>query len=71
MLPRVMSVRGSSRAERLDGFAHGDTQRLAMVFAVAHNDLVTLSIRSRPRADVDKEVERIVQSLGGPAGNRK
>jgi hypothetical protein len=72
VLPRVMSVRGSSRAKRLDGFAHGDspadTQRLAMVFAVAHHELVTLSIRSWPRADVDKEVERIVQSFEVLAG---
>jgi hypothetical protein len=46
---------------------HGDSpaapQRLAMVFAVTRDQLVTLSVRSWPRDDVDPEVERIVQSF--------
>jgi hypothetical protein len=64
---RSMIVRGSLSAERLDGFTHGDSpaepQRLAMVFAVTREELVTLSVRSWPRDDVDREVERIVQSF--------
>ena len=54
------------RAERLDGLTHGDSpaepQTLAMVFAIARDELVTLSIRSWPRDDVDRAVERIVDS---------
>ena len=64
---RSIVVRGSLRAERLDGFTHGDSpaepQRLQMVFAVTRDELVTLSVRSWPRDDVDREVERIVQSF--------
>jgi hypothetical protein len=65
--PRSVGLRGSLAAERLDGFTHGDSpaepQRLAMVFGVSGHELVTLSVRSWPRADVDREVERIVQSF--------
>jgi len=34
-----------------------------MVFAVARDELVTLSIRSWPRDDLRREVERIVESF--------
>jgi hypothetical protein len=34
-----------------------------MVFAAAGDELLTLSIRSWPRDDVTREVERIVGSL--------
>ena len=40
-----------------------ETQRLALVFAVAHDELVMLIVRSWPRDDVDREVERILQSF--------
>jgi hypothetical protein len=64
---RSIAVSGSPRAERLDGLTHGDSpaepQTLAMVFAIAHEELVTLSIRSWPRADVDREVERMLASF--------
>lgn len=67
VLSRSIIVAGSVQAARRDGFAHGDspadTQTLVMVFAIARDELVTLSVRSWPRDDVDREVERIVQSF--------
>lgn len=64
---RSIAVPGSSHAERLDGLTHGDSpaepQTLAMIFAVADDELVTLSIRSWPREDLAREVERIVSSF--------
>ena len=65
--PRSVVVPGSPRAERLDGLTHGDSpaepQTLAMVFAIAGDELVTLSIRSWPRDDLGQEVERILDSF--------
>jgi hypothetical protein len=64
---RAVVIPGSPHAERLDGLSHGDSpaepQTLAMVFAVARDELVTLSIRSWPRDDLSREVERIVESF--------
>jgi len=64
---RSIVVAGSSRAERLDGLTHGDSpaepQTLAIVFAVAGDELVTLSVRSWPRDDLGREVERVLASL--------
>jgi len=64
---RSIVVPGSPRAERLDGLTHGDSpaepQTLAMVFAIARDELVTLSIRSWPRDDLGREVERILNSF--------
>ena len=65
--PRPILVPGSAHAERLDGLTPGDSpaepQRLAMVFAVAGDELVSLSIRWWPRDDVDREAERILDSF--------
>ena len=65
--PRSIIVPGSPRAQRLEGLTHGDSpaepQTLAMVFAIARDELITLSIRSWPREDLGREVERIVQSF--------
>ena len=65
--PRSIPVPGSPRAERLDGLTRGDSpaepQRLAMVFAVSGDELVTLSVRWWPRDDVDREVERLLDSF--------
>jgi hypothetical protein len=65
--PRSIIVPGSSRAERLEGLTSGDSpaepQTLAMVFAIARGELVTLSIRSWPRDDLGREVERILDSF--------
>jgi len=65
--PQSIAVPGSPRAERLDGLAHGNSpaepQTLALVFAVAREELVTLSIRSWPRDDVGREVARMLASF--------
>ena len=65
--PRSIVVPGSPRAERLDGLTHGDSpaepQTLAMVLAIARDELATLSIRSWPREDLGREVERILDSF--------
>ena len=56
-----------ARAERLDGVTQvgspAEPQTLSMVFASACDELVTLSVRSWPRDDVDREVERILASF--------
>ena len=65
--PRSIVVPGSSRAQRLDGVAQAgspaEPQTLTMVFAIAGDKLVTLSIRSWPRDDLNREVERILASF--------
>jgi hypothetical protein len=65
--PRAVVVQGSPRAERLDGMTHGNSpaepQTLTMVFAVAGDELVTLSVRSWPRDDLVREVERMLDSF--------
>jgi hypothetical protein len=65
--PRSIVVRGSPRAERLDGLTQvgspAELQTLAMVFAITRDELVTLSIRSWPRDDVGREVARILDSF--------
>ena len=65
--PRSVGVPGSSRAERLEGLTHGDSpaesQTLVMIFATALDEIATLSIRSWPRDDLAREVERIVGSF--------
>ena len=65
--PRSVVVPGSARAQRLDGLTHGDSpaepQTLAMIFAVSGEELVTLSIRSWPRDDLNREVERVLDSF--------
>ena len=65
--PRSVVVKGSPRADRLDGLTQAgspaEPQTLAMLFAIARDQLVTLSIRSWPRDDVSLEVERILSSF--------
>jgi hypothetical protein len=65
--PRPVRVPGATRAERLDGLTQGDSpaepQRITLVFAVVGGDVVTLTVRTWPRDDVEVEVERIVSSF--------
>ena len=65
--PRSVDVAGSSRAQRLDGSTNGDSpaesQTLVMIFATALDEVATLSIRSWPRDDLAREVERIAGSF--------
>jgi hypothetical protein len=64
---RTEDVPGSSHARRLDGLTNGNSpaepQTLVMVLAVAGAELVTLTIRSWPRGDLDREVDRIARAL--------
>ena len=64
---RSIVVTGSPHAERLDGFAPNgspaEPQTLTMVLAKAGDELVALSIRSWPRDDVARGVERIIESF--------
>ena len=64
---RSAEVPGSSQATRLDGLTEAgspaEPQTLVMVLAVAGGELVTLTIRSWPREDLDREVDRIARSL--------
>jgi len=77
--PRLIVVRGSPRAERLDGLTPGyspaEPQTFAMVFAIARDELVTLqhSIvaerRSRPRSGAHPRLIRNRQGMtGAPRG---
>jgi hypothetical protein len=65
--PRSIVVPGSPRAEQLEGLTPGDSpaepQTMAMIFAVAGDALVTLSIRSWPRDDVALGVRRMLDSF--------
>ena len=64
---RTTIVPGSSHALRLDGMTHSNSpaepQTLTMIFATAGEEVVTVSIRSWPRDDVSREVERILGSF--------
>ena len=71
--PRRVVVPGSRHAERLDGMTQAgspaEPQTLTMILAVTGGELVTLSIRSWPRDDIGREVDRILDSfeIGGPS----
>ena len=64
---RAIAVRGARQARRLDGLARGDSpaepQTLTLLMAENGQSLVTLSVRSWPRADVAADVERVVSSF--------
>jgi hypothetical protein len=64
---RPIAVDGAFEAMRLDGLSRGgspaEPQVFTMVFAVAGDELVTLSIRSWTRDDVHREIERIIDSF--------
>ncbi len=67
LAPRFVSVHGSASAARVDGLTHGhspaEPQTLTMVCAVAGDELVTLSVRSWPRDDLAREIERVLDSF--------
>lgn len=64
---RDLTVPGARRARRVDGVMHGDSpaepQQLAMLVAESGGEIFTLTIRTWPREDVAREVERIVSSF--------
>jgi hypothetical protein len=62
-----IAVRGAREAHLLQGLTDGDSpaepQAFTVLLASTRTELVTLSIRTWPRDDVSREVERIVQSF--------
>jgi hypothetical protein len=62
--PRNMRVPGARQSERLDGLTRGhssaEPERIAIVAAVVGQEVVLLTVRSWPRADVEAGMERIV-----------
>jgi hypothetical protein len=64
---RSIIVSGATAATRLDGLNRGDSpaepQILTIVIAIAGPELVTLSLRHWTRDDVDREIERIIDSF--------
>jgi len=69
---RQVPVRGCQHAHRMDGMTHGDSpaepEALTLLFATAGPELVTLSIRTWTRDDVQREVERIIERFAIVAG---
>ena len=67
MNDRPAHVAGSTRSQRLDGLTRGDSpaepERITIVSALIRDEVVTLSIRSWPRDDVEAAIGRIVSSL--------
>lgn len=64
---RPVRVAGASRSERLDGLTRGNSpvepEQVTIVAAVRHDDVVLLTVRSWPRADVEAAIERIVATF--------
>jgi hypothetical protein len=64
---RRMDVPGARHAVRFDGPRHGDSQaephQLAALVAEAHGEIFMLTVHSRPRPDVQREMERILESF--------
>jgi hypothetical protein len=62
--PRSLRVPGARRSECLDGLTRGhsptEPERITIVAAVVGQEVVLLTIRSWPRADVERAMERIV-----------
>src|SRR5262245_22759948 len=62
--PRSLRVPGARRAGRLDGLTRGNSpvepERISIAAAVAGQEVVLLTVRSWPRADVEVAMERIV-----------
>lgn len=65
--PRSIVVPGAAQALRLDGWTSdgspAEPQTVVMVFAAARGELVALSVRSWPRDDLRREVERMLDSF--------
>jgi uncharacterized protein DUF6714 len=65
--PHPVRVPGAARSQRLDGFTRGhspaEPERITILGAVVGKDVVLLTVRTWPRADVEAEAERIAGSL--------
>jgi len=64
---RELSVSGARRGFRIDGLTEGDSptepRHLTLVVAAIRADILTLTIRTWPRDDVQRAVDRIVASF--------
>jgi hypothetical protein len=64
---RPVHVAGSTRSHRLDGLTRGDSpaepERITIVAALIGEEVVTVSVRSWPRDDVEAAIGRIVASF--------
>ena len=64
---RGVRVPGASKAWRLDGLTHGNSpaepERMTFLFSVLRQELITLTVSTWPRDDVETELERIVGSF--------
>jgi hypothetical protein len=67
VVARPVDVRGARQARYLEGRTHGDSpaepHALTMMIAEAGTHVVTLSIRTWPRDDVRRVVERVIESF--------
>ena len=65
--PRPVRVPGATRSERLDGLTRGNSpaepERIMIVVAVIGQEVVLLTVRSWPRADVQAAMERIAAAF--------
>jgi hypothetical protein len=64
---RDCHVPGATRSERRDGLTRGDSpaepERITIIAAVVKQEVVLLTVRSWPRADVEVAMERIVAAF--------
>ena len=64
---RPVDVPGAGKARRLDGFTRGNSpaepERFGALLVVLRQELITLTVRTWPRDDVEREVERIIGSF--------
>src|SRR5262245_12842075 len=62
-----IAVRGSPQSQRLRGLVDAESPAepydMTMIFAIAGDEVVTLSLRTFARDDVDREVARILESF--------
>jgi hypothetical protein len=65
--PRSVRVKGATRSGRLDGLTRGSSptepERITIVAAVVGQEVVLLTVRGWPRADVEGAMERIVDTF--------
>jgi len=65
--PEPVAVRGSGHAERLHGLIEmnspAEPEELTMIFAVSGHELITVSLRTFTREDVQREAARILESF--------
>jgi hypothetical protein len=62
-----VDVPGAKKAIRLDGttfrYSPAEPDRTTIVIALAHSEIVTLTVRATERADVQAEMDRVIRSF--------